>query len=128
MIIHEAAENYLEAIYMIRIRKGGCRSIDVANELGYSKPTGSVMMKNLRESEYINVDAQGDITLNECGLEIARKMYERHELIAAALIALGVSEENAYRDSCRIEHDMSAETFEAVKRYITTVLKERNGL
>lgn len=123
MVIHEAAENYLEAIYMLLRRRGYCRSIDVCRELGYSKPTISIMMKNLRENGYITIDDTGSIALTETGLEVAQRMYERHETIAQVLMKLGVSEEVAYTDSCKIEHDLSAESFHAILRYVT-----ENGL
>lgn len=118
MVIHEAAENYLETIYMLRRRKGSCRSIDVASELGYSKPTISIMMKNLRENGYIRIDEGGELILTEAGMEIALRMYERHEIIARGLMMLGVNEETAYHDSCKIEHDISDETFCAIKTHI----------
>lgn len=118
MVIHEAAENYLETIYMIRRRTGSCRSVDVASELGYSKPTVSVMMKNLRENGYIRIDEGGELILTDSGMEIAIRMYERHEIISKVLIMMGVSEETAYRDACKIEHDISDETFDAIKKHI----------
>ena len=117
MIIHESAENYLEAILMIKNKKGFVRSIDIANELGFSKPSVSVAMKNFREAGYINVDADGLISLTEKGESIAFNMYERHNIIAKVLMALGVSEQTAYDDSCRIEHDISQESFEKIKEY-----------
>ena len=119
MINHEAAENYLEAIYMLLRRRGYCRSIDVCRELGYSKPTISIMMKNLREAGYISIDDTGGIALTATGLEVAQRMYERHETIAQVLMKLGVPEDVAYTDSCKIEHDLSAESFEAILRYVT---------
>lgn len=118
MVIHEAAENYLETIYMIRNKKGSCRSIDVASELGYSKPTVSIMMKNLRENGYIRIDDGGELILTESGLEIALRMYERHEIIARWFIMLGIDEDVAYHDACKIEHDISSQTFEAIKKHI----------
>lgn len=121
MVIHEAAENYLEQIYMIRRRTGSCRSIDVAQELGYAKPTISVMMKNLRENGYIRIDEGGELLLTDTGLAIAVRMYERHEIIAKWLIQLGVEEKIAYHDSCKIEHDISDETFDAIKRHIASL-------
>ncbi len=117
MIIHESAENYLEAILMIKNKKGFVRSIDIANELGFSKPSVSVAMKNFREEGYINVDADGLISLTEKGENIALSMYERHNIIAKVLMALGVDEQTAYDDSCRIEHDISQESFEKIKEY-----------
>jgi len=118
MVIHEAAENYLETIYMIRRRAGSCRSVDVASELGYSKPTISVMMKNLRENGYIRIDDGGELILTESGMEIALRMFERHEIISKVLMIMGVSEETARKDACKIEHDISDETFEAIKQLV----------
>lgn len=115
MKIHESAENYLETILMIKNKKGVVRSIDIANELEFSKPSVSVAMKNLRENGYIDVDANGYISLLETGLEIAEKMYERHTTISNWLISLGVNEETAVEDACKIEHIISNETFEAIK-------------
>ena len=118
MAIHEAAENYLETIYMLRKKNGHCRSIDVATELSYSKPTVSIAMRNLRQSGHVTVDEAGDITLTDAGLAIARQMYERHEILAAFLLSLGVPEEIAFRDACKIEHDISPESFEAIKKNV----------
>ncbi len=116
MKIHESAENYLETILMIKNKKGAVRSIDIANELEFSKPSVSVAMKNLRENGYIDVDANGYITLLESGKEIAEKMYERHTTLSNWLIGLGVNPETAVEDACRIEHIISAESFEAIKK------------
>jgi len=121
MVIHEAAENYLETIYMIRRRDGSCRSVDVASELGYSKPTISVMMKNLRENGYIRIDDGGELILTESGMEIALRMFERHEIISKVLMMMGVAEETARKDACKIEHDISDETFEAIKKHLQRV-------
>lgn len=118
MKIKESAENYLEAILMIKKNKGIVRSIDVANELNFSKPSVSVAMKHFREEGYINVDADGSITLTDKGLAIAESVYERHQVIASALMAIGVDEETAYEDSCKIEHDISQQTFEKLKRFL----------
>ncbi len=122
MVIKESAENYLEAILMIKRKKGNVRSIDIANQLNFTKPSVSVAMKSFREEEYITMDHDGNITLTEKGLAIAQKVYERHEVIAKALIALGVPEEIAYEDSCKVEHDISQETFDRLKDY----LKKKN--
>ena len=119
MKIKESAENYLEAILMIKREKGNVRSIDVANELGFSKPSVSVAMKNFREEGYITIDSDGSISLTKKGLEIAERVFERHNVIAKALIALGVDEETAFEDSCKIEHDISQQTFEKLKEYLT---------
>lgn len=118
MKIKESAENYLEAILMLQKQKGYVRSIDIANYLGFSKPSVSVAMKSFREDGYIDVDGDGNISLSEKGMEIATKMCERHEIIAKALMALGVSEATAYEDSCKIEHDISSESFEKIKDFL----------
>ncbi|MBQ7036705.1 MAG: metal-dependent transcriptional regulator [Clostridia bacterium] len=118
MQIKESAENYLETIYMLRNKKGYVRSIDIANELHFSKPSVSVAMKQFRMEGYIVTSEDGDIRLTEKGLEIARRIYERHEILAKALILLGVDEETAYADSCRIEHDISDIAFEKIKEHL----------
>lgn len=118
MKIQESAENYLEAILMLRERNGHVRSIDVANELNFTKASVSVAMKRFRQEEYIIVNPDGNITLTDKGMEIAQKIYERHKLIAKGLIALGVDEETAYEDSCRIEHDISDQSFDKLKEYL----------
>ena len=116
MKIHESAENYLETILMIKNEKGLVRSIDIANELEFSKPSVSVAMKNLRQNGYIDVDENGYITLLESGLEIAEKMYERHTTISDWLISLGVDSQTAVDDACKMEHIISNESFEAIKK------------
>lgn len=115
--IHESAENYLETILILHNRLGMVRSIDIATELGFSKPSVSVFTKNLRENGYILVDKDGYITLTDAGRAIADKIYERHQMIAEILMALGVDEETAYRDSCKIEHDISDKSFECMKQH-----------
>ena len=115
--IHESAENYLETILILHNRLGMVRSIDIATELGFSKPSVSVFMKNLRENGYILVDKDGYITLTDTGRAIADNIYERHQMIAEILMALGVDEETAYRDSCKIEHDISDKSFECMKQH-----------
>ncbi len=118
MKIQESAENYLEAILMIKERNGEVRSIDIVNELGFSKPSISVAMKNLRNNGYVTMNARGFIDLTDKGMEIAEKMYERHKLFSKWLIALGVDEKTAREDACRMEHVMSAETFSAIKKFV----------
>ncbi len=118
MLIKESAENYLEAILMIKKEKGYVRSVDVANHLNFTKPSVSVAMKSFREEGYVTVDHDGNITLTQKGMDIASKVYERHEIIAKALIALGVEEETAYEDSCKVEHDISQQTFDKLKAYL----------
>ena len=119
MKIKESAENYLESILIIKNKKGNVRSIDIATELGFSKASVSVAMKGFREEGYITIDSDGAISLTEKGLEIAERIYERHQIIAKALIALGVDEKTAYEDSCKIEHDISQQTFEKIKMHYT---------
>lgn len=118
MIIKESAENYLEAILMIKKEKGSVRSIDIANELKITKPSVSVAMKNFREEEYIKVDEDGNISLTAKGKKIAESVYERHQVIAKFLMSIGVDEKTAYEDSCKIEHDISKQTFEKLKEYL----------
>lgn len=118
MKIQESAENYLEAILVIGKRKGFVRSIDIANELSVSKPSVSVAMKSFKNEGYILVNESGDIVLTDKGAEIAEKVYERHNVIANALILMGVSEDTAYEDSCKIEHVISDETFKKLKDFI----------
>lgn len=119
MKIQESAENYLETILIIHNRRGNVRSIDIANELGFSKPSVSVAMKNLRTNGYIEVDKEGFITLLDKGREIADKIYERHTLLSTWLVRMGVSPEVAAEDACRIEHVISAETFERLKEHVS---------
>lgn len=118
MKIKESAENYLETILIIKNKKGNVRSIDIANELSFTKPSVSVAMKAFREEGYITVDDMGGISLTEKGLEIAEKMYERHQIIAQALIQLGVDEKTAYEDSCKIEHHISSQSFDKIKEHM----------
>lgn len=125
MIIKESAENYLEAILMIKKKKGYVRSIDIANELGFTKASVSVAMKNFRETGYVVTDESGGITLTEKGVEIAESMLKRHQLIAEILIAMGVDEKTAYEDSCKIEHDLSEQSFLKIKEFYE---KTKKGL
>ena len=118
MKIHESAENYLETILILKNRKGMVRSIDIANELEFSKPSVSVAMKNLKENGYIKVDEEGYITLTPKGAAIAETMYERHTVISDWLASLGVDRKIAVEDACRIEHCISRESFEAIKKVI----------
>ncbi|MEG0077128.1 metal-dependent transcriptional regulator [Anaerorhabdus sp.] len=117
MKIQESAENYLETILILHKKKTHVRSIDIANEMGFSKPSVSEQMKKFRENGYINVDGNGYITLTDKGIDVAEKVYERHEMIAQVLMGLGVDEETAYQDSCRIEHVLSDTTFSCIKQY-----------
>lgn len=116
--ILESGEDYLETILVLHNRNGEVRSIDIAAELDYSKPSVSVAMKNLRERECITVDKNGFITLTDKGRAIAERVYERHLLFTEWLVSLGVPEEIAAEDACRIEHCLSTESFEAIKRHV----------
>ena len=116
MNIYESAEDYLERILIIQERKDKVRSIDIARDLGFSKPSVSVAMKKLKEAKLINVDKDGNISLTQEGHIIADKVYERHCVLKKLLIDIGVNPEQAEIDACKIEHDISEETFEAIKR------------
>ena len=118
MIMYESKENYLESVLIIKNRNGYVRSIDISHELSFTKASVSVAMKALREQGYITVDENGNIELTKKGLDIAKRVYERHQVIASALIALGVDEKTAYSDSCKIEHDISEESFAAIKEHL----------
>ena len=117
MHIHASSENYLEAILALS-EKGPVRSIDVAQYLSFSKPSVSRAMTLLRENGYVHMDEDGFLTLTDSGYEIAAQIYERHCLLTKWLTALGVPEDIASEDACKIEHDLSNETFEAIKRHI----------
>ncbi len=117
MKVLESAENYLETILILQKRNGNVRSIDIVNELDYTKPSVSIAMKHLRENGFIEMDRAGYITLLDSGLEIAEKMYERHTLLSKWLVSLGVPSEIAAEDACRIEHVLSTETFDAIKKH-----------
>jgi Mn-dependent DtxR family transcriptional regulator len=118
MKVHESAENYLETILMLSLKGDRVRSIDIVNELEYSKPSVSVAMKNLREKGYIVMDADGYITLTGKGRKIADTMYERHTVISDWLISLGVDQKTAVQDACKMEHAMSEKSFVAMKNHI----------
>ena len=120
MKIQASAENYLEAIFVLKNRKGYVRSIDIATELGYSKPSVSRAMKLLRENHYITVEPDGTILLTDSGQKIAEQMYERHTVLADFLMGLGLDEQTAKDDACRIEHVISEETFARLKAFIET--------
>lgn len=119
MKIQESAEDYLEAILHLSRSIENVRSIDVVHHLGISKPSVSVYLKNLRLNGYIDIDSKGYLTLTKQGLDIAEKVYERHNLIAQLLMELGVSKETAFADACKIEHDLSDETFDALKLHLS---------
>ena len=118
MHINESAENYLETILMLSKKLPVVRSVDIANELGFKKSSVSIAMKHLRENKHIVVSDTGFITLTPSGRQIAEMIYERHEVISSWLIRLGVNEETALEDACKMEHVISKESFEAIKRHI----------
>lgn len=120
--INESAENYLETILILSKKLPVVRAVDIANELDFKKSSVSIAMKNLREKEQITVTDAGYIYLTDAGREIAEMIYERHEMISKGLMALGVPQEIATEDACRIEHVISKESFEAVKNYIQNKL------
>jgi len=122
MGVHESGEMYLEAIYVLTKETGFVRSIDVSEYLGYSKPSVSRAMGILRSGGYITVDKDGSIILTQSGLEIAEKIYARHTLLTKLLIHIGVSEETAAEDACKLEHAISDESFEALKKYVADKL------
>ena len=117
MNIYESAEDYLERILILKEKQGKVISLDIANSMNYSKASVSRAMKNLRENGYISVNSQGEIDLTPKGADIANRIYERHQMISKVLMMIGVSEEVALRDACKIEHDLSEETFEAIKKH-----------
>lgn len=117
MKIQKSAEDYLEAMLMLRERRGYIRSVDVAQLLGVTKPSVSYAVKRLRESGYIEQDENGQLVLLPAGESIAQEMYARHQVLSEFLIALGVPEDIARADACRLEHDLSPETFEAIRRH-----------
>lgn len=110
----ETLENYLETILILKEKKGNIRAIDISNEMNYAKATISIMLKKYAEAGYLIVEENGNIVLTEKGNAIASKMYERHNAIAKILMRLGVDEKTAYQDSCKIEHDLSEESFQCI--------------
>lgn len=117
MNIHESAEDYLEAILILRERQGTVRSIDIVHQLELTKPSVSVAMKRFRENGYIEMDNDGFITLLPPGEEIAQRIYDRHKVLTRFLVRLGVSESVASADACKIEHDLSEETYTRIKEH-----------
>jgi Mn-dependent DtxR family transcriptional regulator len=117
MTIHKSAEDYLETILMLQERIGKVRSIDVVNELGFTKASVSIAMKKLRENGYIAVDGEGYLELLEPGREVAERIYGRHRLLKQVFMHLGVSEETAAKDACNVEHVLSEETLEKIREH-----------
>ena len=127
MKIQESAEDYLESILVLKEQKGVVRSIDIAHYMEYSKPSVSRAMSLLRENGYIVMDKDGFITLTDAGMEIASRIYERHRMLDQWLVLLGVSPEVAAKDACRIEHDISEETFQKLKDHIRSNHKKQGS-
>ena len=125
MEIHEAAEMYLETILILKNRLGVVKSIDIAREMGYSKPTISIAMKKFRENGYISIDPEGFVTMTEKGKNIAERIYERHQVLSHWLEEMGVSEANAVADACKMEHDLSEETFACLKKQYMKAKKKK---
>lgn len=123
MSVHESGEMYLEAILVLSKKNGHVRSIDVSEYLGYSKPSVSRAMGILRTGGYVTMDKDGTLTLTDSGLAIAEKIYERHTVLTHMLLQLGVSQETAAADACRLEHAISDESFQALKRWAATFHK-----
>lgn len=121
MVLHESGENYLETIYILSQKNGFVRSIDIAKSMGFSKPSVSRAVKNLRNDAYISVDEKGYITLTERGHQIGKKISERHQFFSDFLTYIGVDEDIARQDACKIEHTLSVESFRAIKRYLSKV-------
>lgn len=119
MALHESAEMYLETIYSLSQQQPSVRSIDVAETMGYSKPSVSRAVGLLKQGGYLLMDKDGFLTLTDTGVEVAKKIFERHTVLSSMLIALGVSKEAAAEDACKIEHVISDETFKAIKNYMT---------
>ncbi|MEG0919437.1 MAG: metal-dependent transcriptional regulator [Anaerovoracaceae bacterium] len=118
MALKESGEMYLETILILKEEKGNVRSIDIANELGYSKPSVSRAIGILKRDSYINVDAHGNITLTTIGSNIAKTIYYRHQTISSFLIKIGVSEECSLTDACKMEHIISEETMSCIENYL----------
>lgn len=118
MHIYESGEDYLETILILKERNGNVRSIDIANEMNFTKPSVSYAMKQFRENGYITVDEDGFIHLTLAGEEIAQRTYERHKVLTQMLKSLGVTDETAKKDACKIEHDLSEETFSRIKEHL----------
>ena len=126
MTINESVEDYLEAILVLKEKNGMVRSIDVVHHMNYSKPSISRAMSRLRENGYITMDQEGWLGLTDAGREIAERIYERHRLLTEWLTALGVDPEVAREDACRMEHDISAETFDCIRTHILRNGQKRN--
>ena len=124
MKIHKSAEDYLEQILMLSEQKGYARSVDIATSLSVSKPSVSVAMKQLREGGYITMDKDNYISLTESGMEIAQRIYDRHKVLTQMLMLIGVDEVTAEADACKVEHDISIKTFDAIRRQLERIQQQ----
>lgn len=125
MAVSEAIENYLETIYILSQQQNEVHAIDICSYLSYSRPTVSIVLRQMREHGLVTVNEDNHIFLTEEGLRIATHMYERHELLTSMLMRLGVSRETAIHDACKIEHDLSDETFEAIKKHMEQYAEQK---
>ena len=123
MVLQESGEMYLETILILSQKSGFVRAIDVGEEMGFSRPSVSRAVHLLAEGGFLNIDPSGSLTLTDAGRAVAEKIYERHTVISQGLMLLGVSEENAVNDACKIEHDISDESFNAIKRHLAAYKK-----
>ena len=123
MKIRESAEDYLESIYMLQMKNGYARSVDIAAQRQVTNASVSIAMKQLRENDYISMASDGSITLKNKGMEIAQRIYERHNVLTKMFVALGVDEETAAQDACKIEHSLSDTTFNAIKNHVKNQAK-----
>lgn len=123
MKIRESAQDYLETILILNKENGSVKSIEVANHMGVTKQSVHRAIKNLKEEEYISVDEKGNISLEEKGKQIAEDTYEKHQVLSKFFMSLGVSEDVSYSDACKIEHDISKETFDAIKTIVNNLKK-----
>jgi Mn-dependent DtxR family transcriptional regulator len=121
MNLLESGEDYLEAILMLSTKQKDVHAIDVANELNFSKPSVSIALKKLKEGGYIDIDEHNHLHLTDSGMEVAQKIYERHILLTQILIELGVDSEVAAKDPCKLEHDLTTQSFQAIKNYYNKV-------
>ena len=127
MAVSEAIENYLETIYILSQQQSEVHAIDICSYLSYSRPTVSIVLRQMREHGLVTVNEDNHIYLTEEGMKIATHVYERHEVLTRMLMMLGVSKETALHDACKIEHDLSDETFEAIKRHMAEYAKKPNA-
>lgn len=121
MEVTEAIENYLETILILSESKPDVHAVDICTHLGYSRPTVSVILRKMKEQELVSVDELNHITLTDSGREVAERIYERHNILSALLMKLGVKKETAFSDACKIEHDLSVESFDALKNYYNKI-------